>query len=154
MIPPHLLDDGTRSNVGKYVDDWTDENDLCYDIDGLTKFINYKGFKPRGYNTDEPDLNDLWDIIDENGWSRTFDPEDQTETVGEEFYVYNERGLLHNSRGVAHYTVDPASGDIMYEYYINGILHRTNGPAVVSLEADGSVLNEEYWELGVFDDTK
>jgi hypothetical protein len=99
----------------------------------LLDFINSKGYNPKGYNpkgysTDIPDDNDLWDIIDENGWMK--DTNNQKTTEDDNYtFMTNSRGMFHSTNGPARIFIEPSGDRIVKEYYINGILHRLDGPA-------------------------
>jgi hypothetical protein len=112
----------------------------------LVKFIQSKGFEPLSQNSEEPDVDDLWDIIDENGW------------VEPTFYTQGSSSRettisCLNCRDMSHRVSFPAVQTIMnndkttYLYYINGQKHNLYGPAVVEI-SDGKMVNEEFWEYG------
>jgi hypothetical protein len=106
-------------------------------ISDLEDFIKSKGYNPKGYDTEIPDDNDLWDIIDENGWMKYTNIETKQDKT---LVKTNSRGMFHSTEGPAR--IYQSEQIIIEEYYINGILHRLDGPAKVI------DLREEYYFKG------
>jgi hypothetical protein len=108
----------------------------------LVKFIQSKGFEPLGRGSEEPDIDDLWDIIDENGWVEPTNI--SCKSIYDIIYV--------NSRGMFHKIAFPASqirenNKITSSYYVNGQKHNLYGPAIVEIK-NGKIVKEEFWEYG------
>jgi hypothetical protein len=109
----------------------------------LVNFIRSKGFEPLSQNSEEPDVNDLWDIIDENGWDGTTK---RVSTGGTKISYFNARHMLHRINFPA-IQINMNNKKRTFLYYVNGQKHNLYGPAVVEIH-DRKLVTEEFWEYG------
>jgi hypothetical protein len=123
-----------------------DEDYLSLTDNQLRDFLRLNDIDPRGTNGGVATYNDMWDIIDENGFSTT-EKRTVENSKGITSTSENHRGIYHNSTGPAYINKAP-DGRLTTTFYINGVKHREHreggGPAEEINYPDGTKYEALY----------